>query len=476
MKQLSFNPIFPSWEYIPDGEPHVFGDRLYLFGSHDRFNGTQFCMNDYVCWSCPVDDLSDWRCHGIMYRKEQDPFAKADSIMQAPDVVKGFDGRYYLYYALGLIPFVSVAVSNRPEGPYEYYGVVRRADGSFVGMGQHDVFMFDPGLLMDDGKLYLYCGFGPESTGAFADPCRKFQMDGAYVCELDRDMLTVKSEPTLFLPKAEFAAGSGFEGHAFYEASSMRKTGDTYYFVYSSEKMHELCYATSQYPDREFSFGGTIVSIGDVGLNGNKTPKNYLGNTHGSIAKVGQQWYVFYHRQTNKHNFSRQACAEQIQIGPDGAIRQAEVTSCGLNGGPLPGHGIYSAHIACNLWSKDGALLYGTASTPEAEGHPYLTQTGEDREENGDQHVADIRDGAVVGFKYFRFSGLNRIGVEVSGEGEGYVEVFTDLTADSICRIEVSAGKEKNWFYSPCNSMDGTLPLWFAYHGKGKINFYSFQL
>lgn len=27
MKQQVFNPYLPSWEYIPDGEPYVFGDR-----------------------------------------------------------------------------------------------------------------------------------------------------------------------------------------------------------------------------------------------------------------------------------------------------------------------------------------------------------------------------------------------------------------------------------------------------------------
>ena len=24
----AFNPYLPSWEYVPDGEPHVFGDRV----------------------------------------------------------------------------------------------------------------------------------------------------------------------------------------------------------------------------------------------------------------------------------------------------------------------------------------------------------------------------------------------------------------------------------------------------------------
>ena len=37
MKRQAYNPYLPAWEYIPDGEPRVFGDRLYIFGSHDRF-------------------------------------------------------------------------------------------------------------------------------------------------------------------------------------------------------------------------------------------------------------------------------------------------------------------------------------------------------------------------------------------------------------------------------------------------------
>ena len=64
MKRQAFNPYLPSWEYIPDGEPYVFGDRVYVYGSHDLYNGHVFCLGDYVCWSAPVDDLSDWRYEG----------------------------------------------------------------------------------------------------------------------------------------------------------------------------------------------------------------------------------------------------------------------------------------------------------------------------------------------------------------------------------------------------------------------------
>ena len=76
----------------------------------------------------------------------------------------------------------------------------------------------------------------------------------------------------------------------------------------------------------------------------------YGGNNHGSMVQIGEKWYIFYHRQTNGTSFSRQAMAQEIQILPDGSIPQVEMTSCGLNGGPLVGKGTYPAHIACNLF------------------------------------------------------------------------------------------------------------------------------
>ena len=72
MRGQAFNPYLPQNEYIPDAEPYVFGNRVYIYGSHDRFGAPMFCMNDYVCYSAPVDDLSDWRYEGIIYHKNQD--------------------------------------------------------------------------------------------------------------------------------------------------------------------------------------------------------------------------------------------------------------------------------------------------------------------------------------------------------------------------------------------------------------------
>ena len=130
MKALGLNPYLPSWEFVPDGEPHVFDGRVYLYGSHDSRNGVSFCEGDYVVWSAPVDDPGNWRCEGVSYRKDQDPLNGAPyegelpvidmpsgtpenpHLLYAPDVAKGPDGRYYLYYSLDFTNVISVAVSD----------------------------------------------------------------------------------------------------------------------------------------------------------------------------------------------------------------------------------------------------------------------------------------------------------------------------------------------------------------------------
>ena len=149
MKKFAFNPYLPSYEYIPDGEPRVFGERLYVFGSHDKFGGNDFCLNDYVAWSAPIDDLSDWRFEGVIYRKEQDPRSGEKLPLFAPDVIRGSDGRYYLYYSVKDSSVISVAVSNAPAGKYEYYGDVKTPEGRVYGTRPDDYYEFDPAILND---------------------------------------------------------------------------------------------------------------------------------------------------------------------------------------------------------------------------------------------------------------------------------------------------------------------------------------
>ena len=51
MQRLIWNPYLPEGTFIPDGEPHVFGNRLYVYGSHDKGRGMRYCPGDYQVWS-----------------------------------------------------------------------------------------------------------------------------------------------------------------------------------------------------------------------------------------------------------------------------------------------------------------------------------------------------------------------------------------------------------------------------------------
>ena len=73
MKKQVFNPYLPINEHVPDAEPHIFGDRLYIFGSHDRSSGDTYCELDYIGYSAPVEDLTDWRYEGVIYSASKDP-------------------------------------------------------------------------------------------------------------------------------------------------------------------------------------------------------------------------------------------------------------------------------------------------------------------------------------------------------------------------------------------------------------------
>lgn len=319
MKKEAFNPYLPSWEYVPDGEPYVFGDRVYVYGSHDYYNGHVFCLGDYVCWSAPVDDPGSWRYEGIIYPKTADPLNRDGKMcLYAPDVTVGPDGRYYLYYVLDHVSVVSVAVCDTPAGRYQFYGYVHYPDGTRLGEREGDEPQFDPAVLTEGDTTWLYtgfCGVGDKSR------------TGAMVTVLEADMLTVREAPKFIVPGSAYSEGTEYEGHAFFEASSIRKKDSRYYFIYSSQVMHELCYAVSDSLTEGFHYGGVIVSNCDLHIDSYKPaelPTAYGANNHGSIIRIGEKWYVFYHRHTNGTWYSRQGCAEEIQFHEDGSIPQVE--------------------------------------------------------------------------------------------------------------------------------------------------------
>ena len=444
------NPYLPLWEHIPDGEPYVFEDpdhpgkqRVYIYGSHD-IERTMYCGRDQVVWSAPVDNLQDWRYDGVIFRIDKNRDGKPLNeeglfdVLYAPDVclVVDPDGTktYYLYpNDMGWKRNSLVAKSSRPDGPFEACNWSKDNPNETEG-----IMGFDPGVLVDDdGRVYGYWGFS-QSFGAELDPAT---------------MATLKPGTEVMVDMVSHLHQDGI--FRFFEASSIRKIEDKYVFIFSRwtangefglpDTNYTLAYAYSDNPLGPWTFGGTLIDARgrETGENGetivSATP---TGNTHGSICQIDGQWYVFYHRQTGRNEFARQAMVSPITVdveeGPGGkvVISEGEYTSEGfaLEGlNPLERH---PAAIACwytgpKPWRQHGDDMFSGSYIEPGYGTEDRFDAPWDLRNNMNR-VVNNTDGSIVGYKYFNFSkthGMKKLQLllQLVPEGiDGIVTVWAD--------------------------------------------------
>lgn len=399
------NPYLPLWEYIPDAEPYVFEDpdnpgkyRLYVYGSHDTLK-TAYCGTDLVVWSAPVEDLSDWRCDGVIFESVVNGTA---DVLYAPDVAlveENGKKTYYLYpnnQSWGRTTMV--CKSDRPDGPFE---VVNWKEGSTTET--EGVLGFDPAVFVDDdGGVYGYWGFVESWWGKLDEDNMSALKEGETskrnIPSYDQ-MTAFDYDPTQFNIVQDENVGKW----GFFEASSIRKVGNKYVFIYSRNGLPEeptgknysqLAYGYSDSPEGPWKWGGIIVdAMGEIipNENGGYDRTFAGGNTHGSICEINGQWYVFYHR--NLHTYARQAMVEPITVewdeesvadGGEVRISMAEVTS---NGFFIEGLNPYVKHSAGIV-----SYLTGGASITPAYSEDTTTLP-----------VVNIRNGVIAGIKYFNF-------------------------------------------------------------------------
>ena len=420
------NPYLPLWEYIPDGEPYVFEDpdkpgeyRVYIYGSHDMLK-TEYCGKDLVVWSAPVDDLSAWRYDGVIF--ESIVNGSADTLY-APDIAlveNKLTGTktYYLYpntQAWGRNSMV--CKSDRPDGPFE---VINWRFGNTETEG---VLGFDPAVFVDDdGQIYGYWGFQDSWWG---------KLDSWNMASLGSGQSARRNIPSYDQMTADNYNPADFNivqdknvgKWGFFEASSVRKVGNKYVFIYSrnglpteptGKNYNQLAYGYSDSPAGPWKWGGIIVDAqGEVIPNDDGGYDRTFpgGNTHGSICEIDGQWYIFYHR--SLHAYARQAMVEPITVewdekpvskGGKVKISMAETTS---NGFYLDGLNPYVKQSAGRV-----CYLTGGASITPMYTEDTLTLP-----------VTNLRGGSIAGFKYFNFdldkpySGETSLEIELIPQG-----------------------------------------------------------
>lgn len=284
------NPIV-SHIFTADPSAKVFGDRVYVYTSHDADGQTDFDMIDYHAFSS--DDMVNWRDHGVIISTADVPWV---TNLYAPDACEK-NGKYYLYMPSSGSS-IGVAVADDPGGPF--VDPLGRPLVTGSTPGAEDVeWVFDPACFVDrDGQGYLYFGGGPRGSG-----------DNARVIRLGADMITLAD-----------SAATRILAPAFFEASYVHERGGTYYFSYSTTfEGHAayLDYMTSNDPLTGFLYRGTFLTNGNVNSN---------NNNHGSIVELGGKSYLFYHNRKleqdggGNNSYQRSVAVQELKYDESGAI------------------------------------------------------------------------------------------------------------------------------------------------------------
>ena len=342
------NPFLPFDTYIPDGEPKVFGDRVYLYGSYDLFGGG-YCSSVYHTVSAPLTDLTDWTDHGVSFSVDGVPWS--DAVLYAPDAAE-YNGKYYLFFCLS-DGSEGVAESDSPVGPFVK---ARR-----VTLNGEPITGIDPSVLIDGDRIYYTWGQFALNMG-----------------ELDADMCTLKPES---IRRNVITNGDGGEG--FHEGSSLRKIGRRYCLIYASEytpqfpnrggRPTKLDYAVSDSPWGPYTRRGTVVD------NEGCDPSSW--NDHGSVIRLGEDWYVFYHASSNDSAFSRRARAQKLTVDEENGV---------ITGGKANTNGFIDTIRPQMLGSPVHACRFF--------GGAYVTQTPDGR-----FPAVNIKNGAGFAFSPARF-------------------------------------------------------------------------
>jgi len=268
------NPILP--DFHADPSARVFGDRLYLYVSHDAPGARNWKqMVDWPVFSSA--DLRTWTDHGVAFALKDVAWAKEEA--WAPDCIER-DGRYYLYFPAAAQ--IGVAVSDSPAGPFKDALGRPLVEQNEAGIR----WMIDPAVFIDDdGQAYLFAG-GARKLG---------------VVKLKRDMIT-RDGPF-----------QRVEMPGFYEGVWIHKRGDVYYASYPTRpegkdsRANVMVYSMAKSPLGPWEFKGPLLD-------------NDSHNVHGSIVTFKGRDYLFYHVQ-GPSNWERRVCVEELAYNEDGTLR-----------------------------------------------------------------------------------------------------------------------------------------------------------
>ena len=106
---------------------------------------------------------------------------------------------------------------------------------------------------------------------------------------------------------------------------------------------------------------------------------------------------------------------------------------------------------------------------------PKITQEIEEGGK-GIGYIANMRNSATAGFRYFDCRGVRKIRVRTKGYASGRMEVRTAWDGEAIGAVPVRGGNVWRDTEAEIPVPDGVQSLYFTFAGQGHLQFAGFEL
>jgi hypothetical protein len=127
------------------------------------------------------------------------------------------------------------------------------------------------------------------------------------------------------------------------------------------------------------------------------------------------------------------------------------------------------------LFCKDEEKYTGTQGAWMDSRFPKITQDGKDGDEEIG-YIANLRDCAAAGFKYFDCKGVKKVKIKVRGYCRGAFVVKTSWNGRLLGKIPVDFSNVWKEYSADIAIPDGIQALYFVYAGEGSASLASFTL
>lgn len=292
-KTIITNPIMDG--AFADPSIVKYQDKFYIYATIDPWGGEELAVFESA-------DFINWEKKSINWPTKAactSPTSEG-SMVWAPSVIEGKDGRFYMYVSVG--SEVWAGESDHPLGPWKN----AKKDNSPIIHADYfpEYHMIDAeAFIDDDGKAYLYWGSGLQWVNG-----------RCFVVELDDDMVSYDTAHIKDITPPNY-----------FEAPFMIKKDGTYYLMYSDGKCTDSTYKI-RYSIGKTPYGPWIEGDNSPILSTSQDSTT-LGPGHHSVFVENNQHYILYHRiRDNSENLFRELCIDSLNFDSVGGIVKVQPT------------------------------------------------------------------------------------------------------------------------------------------------------